>query len=65
MKVVVMEFRNRIRQQVNINDMRYAFMPDKGSTDAIFVVRPNRTELDQIGYNCFQVQVHEFLGDLR
>ena len=29
----------RIREQVNINDMQFGFMPGKGTTDAIFIAR--------------------------
>ena len=29
----------RIRSSVNINDMQFGFMPGKGTTDAIFIVR--------------------------
>ena len=29
----------RIREQVNINDMQFGFMPGKGTTDAIFITR--------------------------
>ena len=31
-------FENRIWQQVKIDDMQFGYMPDKGTTDAIFVV---------------------------
>jgi len=32
-------FENRIRQQIDIDDMLFGFMIDIGTTDAIFVVR--------------------------
>ena len=28
-----------IREQVNINEMQYGFMPGRGTTDAIFILR--------------------------
>ena len=32
-------FENRIRQQIDIDDMRFGFIEGKGTTDAIFIVR--------------------------
>jgi len=37
--VVERIFEHRIRQQIDIDDMQFGFMKDKGSTDAIFIVR--------------------------
>jgi len=41
MKVVELEriFEDRIRQQIDIDDMQFGFMKGKGTTDAIFIVR--------------------------
>ena len=39
MKVVESIFEDRIRQQIDINDMQFGFMKGKGTTDAIFIVR--------------------------
>jgi len=39
MKVVERIFKNRIRQQIDIDDMQFGFMKGKGTTDAIFIVR--------------------------
>jgi len=39
MKVVEINFENRIRQQINIDDIQFGFMKGKGTTDAIFIVR--------------------------
>ena len=39
MKVIERVFETRIRKQVKVNDMQFGFMPGKGTTDAIFVVR--------------------------
>jgi len=33
------DFEDRIRQQIDIDDMQFAFMKGKGTTDAIFIVR--------------------------
>ena len=38
MKVVSI-FENRIRQQIDIDDMQFGFIKGKGTTDAIFIVR--------------------------
>ena len=32
-------FEYRFRQQIDIDDMQFGFMKDKGTTDAIFVLR--------------------------
>ena len=39
MKVIERVFETRIRKQVKVNDMQFGFIPGKGPTDAIFVVR--------------------------
>jgi len=39
MKVVERIFKNRIRQQINIDDMQFGFVKGKGTTDAVFIVR--------------------------
>ena len=38
-KVVERIFEHRIQQQIDIDDMQFGFMKDKGITDAIFIVR--------------------------
>jgi len=39
MKVVERIFEDRIRQQIDIDDMQFGFMKGKGTTDAIFIIR--------------------------
>jgi len=39
MKVVEGIFEDRIRQQIDIDDMQFGFMKGKGTTEAIFIVR--------------------------
>jgi len=39
MKVVERIFEHRIRQQIEVDDMQFGLMKDKGTTDAIFTVR--------------------------
>jgi len=39
MKVVERIFEDRIRHQIDIDDMKFGFMKGKGTTDAIFIVR--------------------------
>jgi len=38
-KVVESIFKNRIWQQVNVDDMQFGFMKGKGTSDAIVIVR--------------------------
>jgi len=39
MKVVERIFEDRIRQQIDIDDMQFGFMKGKGTTDTIFILR--------------------------
>ena len=39
MKVLERVLENRIRCQVSIDNMQFGFMPGKGTTDAIFIMR--------------------------
>ena len=39
MKVLERVLKKRIRCQVSINNMQFGFMPGKGTTDAIFIMR--------------------------
>ena len=39
MKVIQMIANSLIRQVVTINESQYGFVPDRGTTDAIFVIR--------------------------
>ena len=39
MKEVERTFENRIRQQIDMDDMQFGFVKSKGTTDAIFTVR--------------------------
>jgi len=39
MKVMERIYEDRIRQQIDIDDMQFGFMKGKGTTDAIFIVR--------------------------
>ena len=39
MKVLERVLENRIRCQVSIDNMQFGFMPGKGNTDAIFIMR--------------------------
>jgi len=38
-KVVERIFEDRIRQQIDVDNMQFGFMKGKGTTDAIFIVR--------------------------
>jgi len=53
MKVVERIFKNRIRQQINIDDMQFRFMKGKGTTDAIFIVRQMQEKLSAKGKKLF------------
>ena len=39
MKVVERIFEHRIRQKIEVDDMQFGFMKNKGTTDATFTVR--------------------------
>jgi len=39
MKVAERIFENRIRQQIDIDDMKFGFMKGRGTIDTIFIVR--------------------------
>ena len=45
MKVVERIFKNRIRQQIDIDDMWFGFMKGKETNDAIFIVRQMQEKL--------------------
>ena len=44
MKVIERVREYRIRQCIKVGDMQFGFMPGKGTTDAIFIVRHNRMQ---------------------
>ena len=46
MKVVERIFEDRIRQQIDIDDMQFGFVKGKGTTDAIFIVRQMQKSLE-------------------
>ena len=45
MKVAEKVFKNRIRQQIDIDDMQFGFMTGKGTTDTIFIARQMQEKL--------------------
>jgi len=49
MKVVERIFKNRIRHQIDIDDIQFGFMNGKGTTDAIFNVRQMREKFKAKG----------------
>ena len=56
MKIVERVLERRIRKLVNLNEMRFGFMPGKGTVDAIFMVRRMQEEYqkkDKKLYMCF------------
>ena len=51
-----MVLEKRIRTLVNLNEMQFGFMPEKGTVDAIFIVRKIQKEYqnkDKKLYMCF------------
>ena len=44
MKIVERVLERRIRESVNIDSMQFGFMPGRGTTDALFVVRRMQEE---------------------
>ena len=56
MKIVERVLERRIRTLVNLNEMKFGFMPGKGTVDAIFIVRRMQEEYqkkDKKLYMCF------------
>ena len=56
MKIVERVLERRIRTLVNLNEMQFGFMPEKGTVDAIFIVRRMQEEYqkkDKKLYMCF------------
>ena len=56
MKIVERAIERRIREVVEVNDMQFGFMPEKGTTDAIFILRRLQEEYsgkDKKLYMCF------------
>jgi len=39
MKVLERIFEHRIQQQIDIDDMQFGFVEDKGTTDTVFILR--------------------------
>ena len=39
MKIVEKVLENRLRSMVKMNEMQFGFMPGKGTTDAVFILR--------------------------
>ena len=39
MKIIERILERRLREQVQIDELQFGFMPGKGTTDAIFIVR--------------------------
>jgi len=48
-KVAERIFEHRIRQQIDIDDMKFGFVKGKGNTDAIFIVRQMREKFTAEG----------------
>jgi len=55
MKVVESIFENRIRQQIEIDDMQFGFVKGKGTTDAIFMARQMQENFRVKGKNLYLV----------
>jgi len=55
MKVVESIFENRIRQQIEIDDMQFGFVKGKGTTDAIFMARQMHENFRVKGKNLYLV----------
>ena len=44
MKVVERMFEKRLRRLVSVDEMQFGFMPEKGTTDAVFILRRIQVE---------------------
>lgn len=56
MKIVERVLEKRIRSMVQVDEMQFGFMPDKGTTDAVFILRRLQEEYRDKGkklYMCF------------
>ena len=56
MKIVERVLEKWIRALVNLNEMQFGFMPGKGTTDALFILRRMQEEYREKGeklYMCF------------
>jgi len=60
MKVIERVFKGRIREKVEIDAMQFGFMPGKGTTDAIFLVRQMQEK-----YGCKGKKLYFALEDLK
>ena len=52
MKVLERVLEKRIRCQVSIDNMQFGFMPGKGTTDAIFIMRKYKRNTKQRRRSC-------------
>ena len=56
MKIVERVLEKRLRELVKVDDMQFGFMPGKGTTDALFILRRMQEELrerEKKLYMCF------------
>ena len=56
MKIVERVLENRVRELVTVDDMQFGFMPGKGATHALFILRRMQEEFqerEQKLYRCF------------
>ena len=59
MRIVERVLENRIRGLVTIHDMQFGFIPGKGTTHALFIVRRMQEEFREESKSC---TVHVFCG---
>ena len=53
MKVVERVFEKRLRRIVYVNEVQFGFMPERGTIDAVFILRRMQEEYHAIGCMCF------------
>ena len=53
MKVVERVFEKRFRRIVYVNEVQFGFMPERGTIDAVFILRRMQEEYHAIGCMCF------------
>ena len=52
MKVVEMVFKKSLRRIVTVDEIPFGFMPDRGTIDAVFILRRMQEEYHAKGKSC-------------
>ena len=55
MKVIERIFERRLRKVVKLDEMQMGFMPDRGTTNAIFIIRQLLEKYEMAGRDLYMV----------